>query len=348
VLIGRSPRRGRRRRPEVDLSVGGGDPRGRTPQPACLVPPRCLYRTGQPVHVLVCRLTMASIGDAQRAIAMAPAAPVLAVVADIPRAGLTGGMRARLRMSESPVPATVMLPYVCGWRDLADPWTAAVTWQQDPRVPRPMRAFVAAVGRLAAAVTPLLRPLATPDPPAVAAQALAPAAMRSGAAPSAAAAAAGRPVIGPAAAAVIAARGDRPGRIGGRSRRPHCHADPRGPHRSADTGPPRRPQPDSREMNHAPPEPDPHDHGPGRPGRHPATEAAGAARAGERQQPHPRLAGVGGSGRGVGGVLICALMIIVGRRNRNQMATEGVFSLAWVFGGLSLVAVAASLVGAFL
>ena len=51
---------------------------------------------------------------------------------------------------------------------------------------------------------------------------------------------------------------------------------------------------------------------------------------------------------GVAGVLICALMIIVGRRNRNQMATEGVFSLAWVFGGLSLVAVAASLVGAFL
>ena len=124
-----------------------------------------LYRAGQPVHVLVCRLTMASIGDAQRAIAAAPTAPVLAVVADIPRAGLTGGMRARLRMTEPLVPATVMLPYVSGWRDLADPWTAAATWQQDPRVPRPMRAFVAAIQRLAAAVTPLLRPLAPPGPP---------------------------------------------------------------------------------------------------------------------------------------------------------------------------------------
>ena len=123
-----------------------------------------LYRAGQPVHVLVCRLTMASIGDAQRAIAAAPTAPVLAVVADIPRAGLTGGMRARLRMTEPLVPATVMLPYVSGWRDLADPWTAAATWQQDPRVPRPMRAFVAAIQRLAAAVTPLLRPLAAPVP----------------------------------------------------------------------------------------------------------------------------------------------------------------------------------------
>jgi hypothetical protein len=164
------------------------------------------YRAGQPVHVLVCRLTMASIGDAQRAIAAAPAAPVLAVVADIPRAGLTGGMRARLRMSESLVPATVMLPYVSGWRDVADPWTAAATWQQDPRVPRPMRAFVAAIQRLAAAVTPLLRPLGTPNPPAVAAQALAPAAVRSGTTPSAAMTAAAA-VTGPAAAAVIAARG---------------------------------------------------------------------------------------------------------------------------------------------
>jgi hypothetical protein len=166
------------------------------------------YRAGQPVHVLVCRLTMASIGDAQRAIAAAPAAPVLAVVADIPRAGLTGGMRARLRMSESLVPATVMLPYVSGWRDVADPWTAAATWQQDPRPPRPMRAFVAAIQRLAAAVTPLLRPLATPSTPAtaVAAQALAPAAVRSGTTPSAAMTAAAA-VTGPAAAAVIAARG---------------------------------------------------------------------------------------------------------------------------------------------
>jgi hypothetical protein len=54
------------------------------------------YRAGQLVHVLVCRLTMASIGDTQCAIAAEPTAPVLALVADIPRAGLTGGMRARL------------------------------------------------------------------------------------------------------------------------------------------------------------------------------------------------------------------------------------------------------------
>ena len=161
-----------------------------------------LYRAGQPVHVLVCRLTMASIGDAQRAIAAAPFPPVLAVVGDIPRAGLSGGMRGRLRMTEPLVPATVMVPYVTGWRDLADPWSAAAAWQQDPRPPRPMRAFVGAIQQLAAAVTPLLRPLAAPVP----AQALAPAAARSGTTPSAAATAAAA-VTGPAAAAVITARG---------------------------------------------------------------------------------------------------------------------------------------------
>ena len=160
------------------------------------------------MHVLVCRLTMASIGDAQRAIAAAPAAPVLAVVADIPRAGLTGGMRARLRMTEPLVPATVMLPYVSGWRDLADPWTAAATWQQDPRVPRPMRAFVAAIQRLAAAVTPAAAaprparsPRRSPRRPSRR-QRCAPAPLRPR-----------RPRLraarstGPAAAAVIAARG---------------------------------------------------------------------------------------------------------------------------------------------
>ena len=193
-----------------------------------------LYRAGQPVHVLVCRLTMASIGDAQRAIAAAPAAPVLAVVADIPRAGLTGGMRARLRMTEPLVPATVMVPYVSGWRDLADPWTAAATWQQDPRVPRPMRAFVAAIQRLAAAVTPLLRPLAAPVPPAVAV-----------ADPRAGSGAPRRQLC----RAEVGDRGSpghrprrsrahrrswchRPGRLGGGSRRPPGHAHPRGPPRA--------------------------------------------------------------------------------------------------------------------
>ena len=47
---------------------------------------------------------------------------------------------------------------------------------------------------------------------------------------------------------------------------------------------------------------------------------------------------------GVAGLMICGGMMILGRRNRNQMAIEGVSSVVWVFGGLSLVATAAGLV----
>jgi hypothetical protein len=50
---------------------------------------------------------------------------------------------------------------------------------------------------------------------------------------------------------------------------------------------------------------------------------------------------------GVIGILICAGMIILGRRNRNQMAIEGMIGGAWVLGGLAMASVAAVLVGAF-
>jgi hypothetical protein len=50
----------------------------------------------------------------------------------------------------------------------------------------------------------------------------------------------------------------------------------------------------------------------------------------------------------VGGLLICALMIVFGRRNRNQMAMEGVMGSAWVAGGLALGSAAAGIVGVFI
>jgi hypothetical protein len=50
---------------------------------------------------------------------------------------------------------------------------------------------------------------------------------------------------------------------------------------------------------------------------------------------------------GVGGILICSGMIILGRRNRNQMAIEGMIGGAWVLGGLALASAAAVLVGVF-
>lgn len=51
---------------------------------------------------------------------------------------------------------------------------------------------------------------------------------------------------------------------------------------------------------------------------------------------------------GVGGMLICALMIVFGRRNRNQMAMDGVMGTAWVAGGLAVGGAAAAIVGVFI
>lgn len=50
---------------------------------------------------------------------------------------------------------------------------------------------------------------------------------------------------------------------------------------------------------------------------------------------------------GVLGILICAVMIIVGRRNRSATAYEGLVGSAWILGGLALASVAAVIVGAF-
>jgi len=50
---------------------------------------------------------------------------------------------------------------------------------------------------------------------------------------------------------------------------------------------------------------------------------------------------------GVLGILVCAIMIIVGRRNRSATAYEGLVGSAWILGGLALASVAAVIVGAF-
>jgi hypothetical protein len=50
---------------------------------------------------------------------------------------------------------------------------------------------------------------------------------------------------------------------------------------------------------------------------------------------------------GVLGILVCAIMIIIGRRNRSATAYEGLVGSAWILGGLALASVAAVIVGAF-
>ncbi len=50
---------------------------------------------------------------------------------------------------------------------------------------------------------------------------------------------------------------------------------------------------------------------------------------------------------GVVGFLVCALMVIIGRRNRSATAYEGMIGSAWILGGLALASVGAVIVGAF-
>ena len=75
---------------------------------------------------------------------------------------------------------------------------------------------------------------------------------------------------------------------------------------------------------------------------------AGAARADCAGDDHHRLGQVGVLVSGVAGLLICAGKMAVGHRNRATFAADGATGVPWVLGGLSLAAVAAALVGAFL
>ncbi|MEV6922953.1 hypothetical protein AB0M46_00365 [Dactylosporangium sp. NPDC051485] len=51
---------------------------------------------------------------------------------------------------------------------------------------------------------------------------------------------------------------------------------------------------------------------------------------------------------GILGMFICAGMMIMGRRNRSSTAVDGATGIPWVLGGLTLGAVAATIVGAVL
>jgi hypothetical protein len=51
---------------------------------------------------------------------------------------------------------------------------------------------------------------------------------------------------------------------------------------------------------------------------------------------------------GLVGFGMCAIMMILGRRNRSNMAVDGATGIPWVLGGLSLMSLSAGLVGAVL
>ncbi len=51
---------------------------------------------------------------------------------------------------------------------------------------------------------------------------------------------------------------------------------------------------------------------------------------------------------GVLGMMICGGMMILGRRNRSSTAVDGAAGIPWVLGGLTVGAIAATIVGAVL
>lgn len=53
----------------------------------------------------------------------------------------------------------------------------------------------------------------------------------------------------------------------------------------------------------------------------------------------------GGLVAGVLGLLICGIMMMVGRRNRSATAVDGAAGIPWVLAGLSIIALAAGIVG---
>ena len=49
---------------------------------------------------------------------------------------------------------------------------------------------------------------------------------------------------------------------------------------------------------------------------------------------------------GVIGLILCGIMMAIGRRNRSSMAADGAAGVPWVLGGLMLVSLSATIVAA--
>lgn len=50
---------------------------------------------------------------------------------------------------------------------------------------------------------------------------------------------------------------------------------------------------------------------------------------------------------GVAGLMVCGIMMAVGRRNRSSFAADGAAGIPWVLGGLTLGVIAAAIVSFF-
>jgi hypothetical protein len=139
-------------RPPVVAGVGGGVG---TTTVAVALRGRDAGRAAASADILTCRGTLDSLRRAAAVLDQAGPGPrpVLAVTLDGPRSP-RGPVRARLQLLEPAVSAVVLLPHVRSWPTVADPLpeVAGLLVQPADRVPRPLRAYAAALRELAAAV----------------------------------------------------------------------------------------------------------------------------------------------------------------------------------------------------
>jgi len=56
----------------------------------------------------------------------------------------------------------------------------------------------------------------------------------------------------------------------------------------------------------------------------------------------------GGLVGGMIGLIVCGVMMMIGRRNRSATAVDGATGIPWVLGGLTVVALASGIVGSVL
>ena len=120
--------------------------------------------------ILACRGTLDSLRRAATVLERPGAAPVgpppvLAVTLDGPRLP-RGPLRARLELLDAAASAVVLLPHVPRWRTVADPLPEVAQLLVEPpeRLPRPLRAYAAALRDLAAAVAASGRLRGAPEP----------------------------------------------------------------------------------------------------------------------------------------------------------------------------------------
>lgn len=139
-------------RPPVVAGVGGGV--GTTTLAAALRGHDGGRQRVGAADILVCRGTLDSLCRAAAVLEHAgpEPRPVLAVTLDGVRA--RGAVRGRLQLLGSGTGAVVLLPHVGRWRTIPDPVPEATNLLVEPldRLPRPLRAYAAALRELAGAV----------------------------------------------------------------------------------------------------------------------------------------------------------------------------------------------------